>query len=99
MPPAPNLIIDESLRGERDQDLLALGGLDSLTTLLPDTSLFLYMYVRNEAVLSSQIEGTQSSPSDLLLYENDAVPGVPLCDVREVSIYVAAMEHGLQGIR
>ncbi len=99
LPPTPALSINESLRDELDQALLALGRLDSLTTLLPDTSLFLYMYVRKEAVLSSQIEGTQSSLSDLLLYENDAVPGVPLDDVREVSSYVAAMEHGLKRIR
>ncbi len=70
-----------------------------MSTLLPDTRLFLYMYVRKEAVLSSQIEGTQSSLSDLLLYEADASPGVPLDDVVEVSSYVAAMEHGLARIR
>jgi cell filamentation protein, protein adenylyltransferase len=99
LPPTPALKIDPSLRAELDQALLALGRLDSLASLLPDTSLFLYMYVRKEAVLSSQIEGTQSSLSDLLLYENDAVPGVPLDDVREVSSYVAAMEYGLQRIR
>jgi cell filamentation protein, protein adenylyltransferase len=99
LPPAPPLNINESLRSELDRALIALGRLDSLTSLLPDTSLFLYMYVRKEAVLSSQIEGTQSSLSDLLLYENDAVPGVPLDDVREVSSYVAAMEYGLKRIR
>jgi len=99
LPPVPALSINESLRAELDQALLALGRLDSLTSLLPDTSLFLYMYVRKEAVLSSQIEGTQSSLSDLLLYESAGVPGVPLDDVREVSSYVAAMEHGLERIR
>ncbi|HQP95789.1 MAG TPA: Fic family protein, partial [Myxococcota bacterium] len=79
-----------------DQALLALGRLDSVSTLLPDTSLFLYMYVRKEAVLSSIIEGTQSSLSDLLLFELDQEPGVPLDDVREVSNYVAALDHGLR---
>jgi Fic family protein len=54
---------------------LALGRLDSVSMLLPDTSLFLYMYVRKEAVLSSMIEGTQSSLSDLLLFELDEAPG------------------------
>ena len=73
----------------------ALGRLDGLSSLLPDTSLFLYIYVRKEAVLSSQIEGTQSSLSDLLLFENEDVPGVPINDVQEVSHYVAAMQHGL----
>jgi Fic family protein len=76
-----------------------LGRLDGLATLLPDTSLFLYLYVRKEAVLSSQIEGTQSSLSDLLLFENEAVPGVPMDDVREVSNYVAAVQHGLDRLK
>ena len=76
----------------------ALGRLDGLATLLPDTSLFLYFYVRKEALLSSQIEGTQSSFSDLLLFESEEAPGVPLDDVMEVSNYVAAMKYGLQRI-
>ncbi len=73
----------------------ALGRLDGVTAVLPEATLFLYSYVRKEAVLSSQIEGTQSSLSDLLLFENDAAPGVPMGDVREVSNYVSAMQHGL----
>jgi Fic family protein len=77
----------------------ALGRLDGVTTILPDTEIFLYLYVRKEAVLSSQIEGTQSSLSDLLLYENDEAPGVPMDDVVEVSNYVAALNHGLERIR
>lgn len=77
----------------------ALGRLDGLATLLPDTSLFLYFYVRKEALLSSQIEGTQSSFSDLLLFENEEVPGVPLHDVVEVSNYIAAMNYGLQRLQ
>jgi len=58
-----------------------------------------YQYVREEAVLSSRIEGTQSSLSDLLLYELDEVPGVPIDDVRDVSSYVAALNHGLERLR
>ena len=77
----------------------SLGRLDGLATVLPDTQLFLYMYVRKEAVLSSQIEGTQSSLSDLLLYESEAAAGVPLDDVQEVSNYVAAMNYGLERLR
>jgi Fic family protein len=89
---------------DRDHDLIekanrALGRLDGTTTLLPDVSLFLYFYVRKEAVLSSQIEGTQSSFSDLLLHEEDLAPRVPLDDVQEVSNYVAAMNHGLKRLR
>ncbi len=96
LPPSPPLAIDAELRDRMDAALLALGRLDSVTTLLPDKHLFLYSYVRKEAVLSSQIEGTQSSLSDLLLFEADELPGVPIDDVLEVSNYVAAMEHGLR---
>ena len=96
LPPIPPIDWTPELRSKFDQALLALGRLDSVATLLPDTSLFLYMYVRKEAVLSSMIEGTQSSLSDLLLFELDQEPGVPLNDVREVSNYVAALDHGLR---
>jgi Fic family protein len=95
LPPIPPLSIDDDLRRILDAALVALGRLDGITALLPDTHLFLYMYVRKEAVLSSQIEGTQSSLSDLLLFELKEAPGVPLNDVIEVSNYVAALEHGL----
>jgi len=95
LPPKPPIDWAPDLRDKFDHALMALGRLDSASTLLPDTSLFLYMYVRKEAVLSSMIEGTQSSISDLLLFELDQVPGVPLDDVREVSNYVAALNHGL----
>jgi len=79
--------------------VLALGRLDGVSALLPDKALFLYAYVRKEAVLSSQIEGTQSSLSDLLLFEIEEAPGVPLDDVVEVSNYVAALDHGLARLR
>lgn len=95
LPPRPPIDWTAELRDKFDRALLALGRLDSVSTLLPDTTLFLYMYVRKEAVLSSMIEGTQSSLSDLLLFELDQEPGVPLDDVREVSNYVAALDHGL----
>ncbi len=99
LPPRPPIEWSSALRGRFDEALLALGRLDSVGKLLPDVSLFLYTHVRKEAVLSSMIEGTQSSLSDLLLFELDAQPGVPLDDVREVSNYVAALEHGLSRIR
>lgn len=95
LPPRPPIHWTPELSSKFDQALLALGRLDSVSMLLPDTQLFLYMYVRKEAVLSSMIEGTQSSLSDLLLFELDQAPGVPLDDVREVSNYVAALNHGL----
>jgi Fic family protein len=78
---------------------LAMGRLDALSSLLPDPALFIYAYVRKEAVLSSQIEGTQSSLSDLMLFESSDAPGVPLDDIKEVSNYVAALEHGLERMR
>jgi len=96
LPPRPPIDWTPELRSKFDQALLALGRLDSVSTPLPDTSLFLYMYVRKEAVLSSMIEGTQSSRSYLLLFELDQEPGVPLDVVREVSNYVAALDHGLR---
>src|ERR1700709_2081762 len=76
-----------------------VGRLEGIASVLPDPSLFLYMYIRKEALLTSQIEGTQSSLSDLLLYEAEEAPGVPIDDTREVSNYVAAMNHGLRRLR
>src|SRR5881398_2156713 len=99
LPPDPPLSIDSGVRDKLDRALIELGRLDSVTTLLPDTQLFLYTYVRKEAVLSSQIEGTKSTLSDLLLFEAEQAPGVPIDDVVEVSSYVAALEHGLARIR
>lgn len=73
----------------------ALGRLDGVSLLLPDPNMLLYSFVRKEAVLSSQIEGTQSSLSDLLLFEQDVAPGVPVSDVKETANYIAALNHGL----
>jgi len=98
LPPEPPLDLNPLLP-LLDRANQALGRLDGVSTLLPDTAFFLYIYVRKEALLSSQIEGTQSSLSDLLLFENEDVPGVPLADVEEVSHYVAAMQHGLNRLR
>ncbi len=99
LPPDPPLVMSDGLQPLLEAAVLALGRLDGVSTLLPDKSLFLYAYVRKEAVLSSQIEGTQSSLSDLLLFELDEAPGVPLDDVVEVSNYVAALDHGLARLR
>ena len=94
LPPVPQLDL-LSLLGPLSQADRAVGRLDGITALVPDTSLFLYTYVRKEAVLSSQIEGTQSTLNDLLRFESDAAAGAPVDDIREVSNYIAAMEHGL----
>jgi Fic family protein len=95
LPPEPPVDMTPERQHLLDGALLACGRLDGVTALLPEPDLFLYAYVRREAVLSSQIEGTQSSLSDLLLFELDAAPGVPFDDVVEVSTYVASLEHGL----
>ncbi len=99
LPPEPPLDLDGGLQRTLEAATLALGRLDGVSTLLPDTSLFLHSYVRKEAVLSSQIEGTQSSLSDLLLFEMEEAPGVPNDDVVEVSNHVAALQHGLTRLR
>lgn len=99
LPPEPPLEFDPALLGQLEKANRALGRLDGMMSLLPNINLFLYQYVRKEAVLSSQIEGTQSSLSDLLLYEMEEAPGVPLEDVEEVSNYVAALNHGIQRLQ
>ena len=99
LPPDPRALDLASLQAILAEANQAIGRLDGTTSTLPDLKLFLYSYVRKEAVLSSQIEGTQSSLSDLLLYENAETPGVPLDDVQEVSNYVAALNHGLKRMR
>jgi Fic family protein len=96
LPPKPGIAWEPELRAKFDEALLALGRLDAAAEYLPDAALLTYMSIRKEAVLSSMIEGTQSSLSDLLLFEMDQAPGVPLDDVQEVSSYVAALDHGLQ---
>ncbi|MDR1163787.1 MAG: Fic family protein [Candidatus Accumulibacter sp.] len=96
LPPKPPIEWSPELLAAFDAALLALGRLDAASTMLPSAPLFLYTTIRKEAVLSSMIEGTQSSISDLLLYEISQVPGAPLADVREVSNYVAALDYGLK---
>ena len=98
LPPQPPVDIMGLLeRFARAQS--AVGRLDGITTLLPGDDLFLYMYVRKEAVLSSQIEGTQSTLNDLLRYESEASAGQPIDDIREVSNYVDAMLYGLERLK
>ena len=99
LPPDPPLAMSNPRQRLLEHAILALGRLDSISLLLPDPNIFLYAYVRREAVLSSQIEGTQSSLTDLLLFELDEAPGTPLIDVIEVSGYVAALEHGMTRLR
>jgi Fic family protein len=99
LPPVPPFEAHGPHQVLLERALLSIGRLDSITSLLPDPDLFLYAYVRKEAVLSSQIEGTQSSIADLLLFELKESPGVPLVDVMEVSRYVTAMHHGMKRLK
>ncbi len=96
LPPVPALALEDGLQQALEAAVLVLGRLDGVSALLPDRAHFLYAYVRKEAVLSSRIEGTQSSLSDLLLFELGEAPGTPLDDVVEVSNHVAALEHGMR---
>ena len=99
LPPCPPLDLS-GLHDPLARAHLALGRLDALSRLLPDAAAFLYSYIRKEAVLSSQIEGTQSSIADLMRFEAADLPGVPADgDVVEVSNYVRAMDHGLHRLR
>lgn len=98
LPPEPPLALDVELHRLLDRANQALGRLDGITLLLPDPEQFLYTFIRKEAVLSSQIEGTISSLSDLLLFENEAAPGVPIEDLEETANYIAAMNHGVDSI-
>lgn len=99
LPPVPSLQWGSELLSELTSAIANVARLDGAARLLPDLNLFLYSYIRKEAVLSSQIEGTQSSLSDLLMFESDSAPGVPLDDVTEVSCYVQALNEGIKRIQ
>lgn len=96
LPPEPPLQWDADLVRLLSEADLALGRLDGLARSLPNPDLFIAMYVRREAVLSSQIEGTQSSLDDLLAFEIDAPGMVQPIDVAETINYVKAMNTGLE---
>jgi Fic family protein len=95
LPPDPCIDLSK-LQNLLEKANQALGRLDGISAVLPDPGLFLYSYIRKEALLSSQIEGTQSSLSDLLLFEQDEVEGLPIDDVQEVLNYTSAMDLGLK---
>lgn len=98
LPPAPSLELGPELHDLLGNANQALGRLDGITLLLPDANHLLHAFIRKEAVLSSQIEGTMSSLSDLLLFENEVAPGVPTEDVEETSNYIAALYHGIEAV-
>lgn len=95
LPPDPPIIYDDEMLGLLSRADRALGRLDGATGALPNPDLFVFMYVRREAALSSQIEGTQASLIDLLEFEAHAADPERPADVEEIANYVAAMNHGL----
>jgi Fic family protein len=95
LPPAPEIDMAE-VEHTYHMAQLAISALNDIVEAAPDPQVLNYMYVRKEAVLSSQIEGTQSTLDDLLRYESKQITGVSIDDVREVSCYVAALNHGLK---
>lgn len=98
LPPHPSLDL-APLYPQLEKATIALAELNAQSKSIPNPTLFIYMYVRKEALLSSQIEGTQSSFSDLMLFEHDQKPQIELEDVEEVSHYVLALTHGLKRIK
>jgi Fic family protein len=96
LPPNPDIAFDGELRTLLSQADRDVARLDAIATLLPNAELFIGMYVRHEAVLSSQIEGTQSTLEDVLVFEAQGTSNDSPKDVEEVINYVRAMNHGLR---
>jgi Fic family protein len=96
LPPQPGVTMDLELTRLLSEADHALGRLDGVTSILPNPDLFVSMYVRHEAVLSSQIEGTQSTLEDVLQFEIDAKGDEHPKDVEEVVNYVRAINYGLK---
>jgi Fic family protein len=95
LPPHPPLHIDEQMQVLLERANIALGRLDAMCTFLPHIDHIIAMYVRKEALLSSQIEGTQASLEDIFAYESKK-PVENIQDVKEVVNYIKALNHGLQ---
>ncbi len=95
LPPKPDIVIDGEMWNLLSIADRALGRLDGSTEALPNPDLFVFMYVRKEAVLSSQIEGTQASLIDVLEFESQSLEPNNPQDVEEVVNYIAAINHGL----
>ena len=98
LPPTPELNL-QPLQALIEKASLMLGKLNAITSQVPNVNLFLYHYIRQEALLSSQIEGTQSSYHDLMLHEVNEAISVPLEDVEEVSTYIAAIQYGVHRLK
>ena len=99
LPPDPPLVYDEELQALLSQADRAVARLDGITTVLPNPDLFIGMYVKKEALLSSQIEGTQASLEGVLEFEADLTPRGDIEGVLEVVNYIKAMNHGIQRLK
>lgn len=98
LPPSPEIDL-RTLQGPLERANQSVGRLDGISSILPNTALFLYMYVRKEALVSSQIEGTQSTLADLLIEDQEGHSAEYFDDLKEVSCYIDAVEHGLSRLR
>ncbi len=99
LPPLPEIIMDQEMWNLLSQADRALGRLDGSTDALPNPDLFVFMYVRKEAVLSSQIEGTQASLIDVLEFESQTLEPDNPQEVAEVVNYIAAVNYGLERLK
>ncbi len=99
LPPTPEIIMDQEMWNLLSKADRALGRLDGVTDALPNPDLFVFMYVRKEAVLSSQIEGTQASLIDVLELESQALEPDNPQEVAEVVNYIAAINYGLKRLK
>lgn len=99
LPPVPEIIMDQEMWNLLSQADRALGRLDGATDALPNPDLFVFMYVRKEAVLSSQIEGTQASLIDVLEFESQALEPDNPQEVAEVVNYISAINYGLERLK
>ena len=97
--PAPSIRYDEKLQSLLSKADRALARLDGITTVLPNPDLFIAMYVKKEALLSSQIEGTQASLEGVLEFEADLVPKENVNEIKEVINYIKALNYGIKRLK
>lgn len=96
LPPEPPIIYDDELHSLLSKADRNLARLDGITSVLPNPDLFIAMYVKKEALLSSQIEGTQASLEGVLEFEADLVPKDNISEIREVVNYIKALNYGVE---
>ncbi|RLB30250.1 MAG: Fic family protein [Deltaproteobacteria bacterium] len=99
LPPSPPVEYEAKLRTLLSEADRALARLDGITTVLPNPDLFVAMYVKKEAVLSSQIEGTQASLEGVLRFEANLIPSNDINQVKEVINYIKALDYGVDRLK